>query len=320
LETIKHSSETKELVAAEPKMGRANLVVDHTFSCTPLPSKQYPDYYQKIQTYVAMISSHAEAIDPRVTARRHLPVESAEEDSVFWYWDTASSRANIEAHSAKFSAVRGVGIVGVGGTGSYVLDLVAKTPVKSIRLFDGDKFANHNAFRAPGAATIAELKAEPTKAEYFKDKYSAMHRHIEAHGYLTQESLNRLDDLDCVFLCLDDGEAKRLVVGWLEERGLPFIDVGMGVQLGPKGLLGVLAVTTSTPNKRDHFAKRVHFSDGTANDEYRRNIQLADLNALSAALAVIRWKKLVGFYEDFEHEHYTTYTLDGNVIFNDDRP
>jgi hypothetical protein len=33
-----------------------------------------------------------------------------------------------------------IAIIGLGGTGSYVLDLAAKTPVKEIHLFDGDKF------------------------------------------------------------------------------------------------------------------------------------------------------------------------------------
>jgi len=42
-----------------------------------------------------------------------------------------------------------VAIIGLGGTGSYILDLVAKTPVKEIHLFDADALLNHNAFRHP---------------------------------------------------------------------------------------------------------------------------------------------------------------------------
>lgn len=57
----------------------------------------------------------------------------------------------------------------------------------------------------------------------------------------------------------------------------------------------------------------------TVNDEYAQNIQIADLNALNAALAVIKWKKLCGFYQDFEHEHHSTYTSDGNAMTNEDQ-
>ncbi|WP_318271316.1 ThiF family adenylyltransferase [Sphingobacterium cellulitidis] len=40
-----------------------------------------------------------------------------------------------------------IAIIGLGGTGAYILDMVAKTPVKEIHLFDGDSFDQHNAFR-----------------------------------------------------------------------------------------------------------------------------------------------------------------------------
>jgi tRNA A37 threonylcarbamoyladenosine dehydratase len=47
----------------------------------------------------------------------------------------AASRAGITAISARLSMFR-IAIVGLGGTGSYVLDLVAKSAVREIHLFD----------------------------------------------------------------------------------------------------------------------------------------------------------------------------------------
>ncbi|CAN2525454.1 MULTISPECIES: hypothetical protein [Burkholderia] len=49
---------------------------------------------------------------------------------------------------------------------------------------------------------------------------------------------------------------------------------------------------------------------------YASNIQVADLNALNAVLAVIKWKKLRGFYRDLDREHHSTYTTDGNLLLN----
>jgi len=71
-------------------------------------------------------------------------------------------------------AVPQVAIVGVGGTGSYILDFLAKTRVREIHLFDGDYFFSHNAFRTPGAATIAELRARPLKVDHL-ECYSEPH-------------------------------------------------------------------------------------------------------------------------------------------------
>jgi tRNA A37 threonylcarbamoyladenosine dehydratase len=79
-----------------------------------------------------MIEAPAKAIDANVTARVFELVE-AEEDSVFNYLDTSSSRANIEAVVDKLKQLK-IGIIGVGGTGSYVLDLVSKTPVRQIEV------------------------------------------------------------------------------------------------------------------------------------------------------------------------------------------
>ena len=52
---------------------------------------------------------------------------------------------------------------------------------------------------------------------------------------------------------------------------------------------------------------------------YASNIQVADLNALNACLAVVKWKKLRGFYRDLESEHHSTYTTDGSMLLNGDQ-
>ena len=296
-----------------------DLIVQHSFSSKP--SGGYKDYYEKMVTYIAILSSPAQSLNPDVTATPFSIVEAEEGESVFHYINTASSRAQINVVTRKLEIGR-IGIVGLGGTGSYVLDLVAKTPVGEIHLFDGDKFSQHNAFRSPGAPSMNELRQEPQKVDYFKALYSRMHRNIVAHdGYIEASNVHRLQNMDFVFLCLDGGEAKRLIVGKLEEYGISFVDVGMGVQIVEEALLGVLRLTTSTAAKREHIREknRIPFSDGGVNNEYTRNIQIADLNALNAALAVIKWKKLFGFYHDLEKEYHSTYTIDGNMLTNEDQ-
>jgi hypothetical protein len=69
-----------------------------------------------------------------------------------------------------------------------------------------------------------------------------------------------------------------------------------------------------------HSARPGRFPFGEDNglNEYARNIQIADLNALNAVLAVVRWKRWAGVYLDLEREHHTTYTLDGNQLTNED--
>jgi uncharacterized protein DUF6791/ThiF family protein len=296
----------------------SDLAIDHSFSAKPL-SGSYKDYYEKVTTYVTIIAGPAQMIDPSVTAKTFPLIPSEGEDAVFHYLDTASSRAEIGMVSGKLKPYE-IAIVGVGGTGAYVLDFVAKTHVQEIHIFDADPFLQHNAFRAPGAPSADHFGKTFSKVAYFKNIYSKMRRGIYAYDYnIDASNIDQLREMDFIFLCIDAGEAKQLIVESLEKFGKSFIDVGMGVNLVDGSLHGILRVTASTPKQRDHFRKRVSFADVGGNEEYNRNIQIAELNALNAAMAVVKWKKLYGFYLDFENEHNSMYTIDGNMLLNEDR-
>ena len=69
---------------------------------------------------------------------------------------------------------------------------------------------------------------------------------------------------------------------------------------------------------RRRKSSTVRHGEGGLRDvgEYERNVQIVELNALNAALAVIRWKKHRGFYLDLGQEDRSTYTIDGNHMSN----
>lgn len=295
------------------------LTARYSFSSKP-SDLGYPDYYAKMSTYATIVSGPAAVRQPGISPRVFRGGDEEEEASVFNYLDTASSRVGIGALASKLEQ-EVVAIIGLGGTGGYILDFVAKTPVKQIRLFDGDDFLSHNAFRAPGAPSLEELRDAPKKVHYLKGIYERMHRGIEAHPVeMKADNLGLLDGITFAFLSMDAGEEKRAVVAKLEALGVPFIDVGMGLELTNGSLGGILRVTTSTSVKREHVHQgRISFAGGGGQDIYASNIQVADLNALNACLAVVKWKKLRGFYRDLEQEHHSTYTTDGGLLLNGDQ-
>jgi hypothetical protein len=84
-------------------------------------------------------------------------------------------------------------------------------------------------------------------------------------------------------------------------------------------LVGTCRVTLSTPDKSDHFPKHVSLEDGAvADDLYATNIQVADLNALCAVMAVIKWKKFCGFYQDCYGEHQSVYAVNAHQLTRDE--
>jgi Domain of unknown function (DUF6791)/ThiF family len=309
IEGIRHNSDAFRL--------SEHLTTQHSFSSKP-PRGYYEDYHEKITTYAAILSGYAANIDPEVTPRTFRVVEPTDDDSPFNYIDTASARADINMITKKL-AVEKLAIVGLGGTGSYVLDLLAKTPAREIHLFDRDKFSSHNAFRAPAAAAKEDLQKQPFKVDYFREIYSRLHRGIIAHpAHVDATNVEQLRDMACVFLCIDAGAGKKFIVEKLEEFGSLFVDVGMGLYATNETLGGILRVTTSEPNNRVEARARMSFVGDEGDNEYDKNIQIADLSALNATLAVLRWKKLRGFYFDHKHERFSSYTIGSNMLLSDD--
>lgn len=308
IKQIQHQSERKTLTN--------DIIVDHSFSNKPRP-EGYLDYYEKITGYIAIISAPAKSLDNSITEKKFSPVLAREDESVFNYFDTNASRAEILNVTAKLEGQK-IGIIGLGGTGSYVLDFVAKTPVQELHLFDGDLFLQHNAFRSPGAPSIERLNEKKKKVQYFQEIYSSMRRNIFAHeDFIDEANINSLSAMDFVFICIDTGSIKAEIIKKLTECEISFVDVGMGIQEVDGALLGIIRITSSTKEARDHIEKRISFAEG-GEDDYSTNIQIAELNALNATLAVIKWKKLFGFYQDFGKEHHTTYTINTGQLLHKD--
>lgn len=127
-----------------------------------------------------------------------------------------------------------------------------------------------------------------------------MHNGIVPHDvYITQDNIKNLLGLDYVFVSVDKNKTRHLITQLLLETGVTFIDVGLGVNVIDDNLIGTLRVTASTRSKHDHLSNRIGAEELDEND-YSTNIQIADLNCLNAMLAVIKWKKLSGFYQDLK--------------------
>ena len=131
---------------------------------------------------------------------------------------------------------------------------------------------------------------------------------------VTAENVEVLGDLDFVFVAVDDNETRQWLLPALDGMEVPFVDVGMGIEKTNDKLLGL--VRTSFCETPKSSAERR--GEGGLRDvgEYERNVQIVELNALNAALAVIRWKKHRGFYLDLGQEDRSTYTIDGNHMSN----
>lgn len=277
----------------------------------------YVDFHEKVTTYSAILLGPAQAIDPAATPLQGKPFTTDEDDGVFVYLDTFSSRAGITGRTSLLELSKVV-IIGLGGTGAYLLDLLAKTPIGSIHLYDADIFSTHNAFRAPGATPIEDLIARTTKVEYYAATYARMRRKVHPHAVnVTATNVSEVADADFVFLAMDSGLDKLAIIAALIDANVPFIDSGVGVDDDRGGIAGQVRVTTALPGAFEHVTRGevISVEPGDAG-LYDTNLQVAELNMAAAVMAVIRFKKWLGFYADTEGELHSSYRIDTNEILN----
>ncbi len=107
------------------------------------------------------------------------------------------------------------------------------------------------------------------------------------------------------FVCVDRGSSRAGIFNLLISKGIPFIDVGMGLNRKKGPLNGMLRTTYYSAEDGQKVREKglAELADNQ-NDLYRTNIQISELNALNACLAVIRFKQLRGFYfEEIPYFH-----------------
>ena len=202
-----------------------------------------------------------------------------------------------------------IAIIGLGGTGSYVLDLVAKTPVQEIHVLDDDYMDWHNFMRAPGAPIDEEIEVRHNrclrKVDYYHPKYASLREGIYLHA-IRVDSKSTFDKflsahpIDFAFVCIDqltEGDSSRqdVVYSALSEAEVPFIDSGVSITVEDHAVSG--AVTTSF-----HHGGSMAWKDAIPNSKVEgdvpgyRNVQLPEVNALAASLAVMEWRRRTGQY------------------------
>lgn len=278
-----------------------DVVVQRSFSNKPKTTGKFQDFFEKIESYVAIISGPAIELH-HANPYTFRAVKEAKFESVFKFHDTLTSLAEITDLSAKFKDDV-VAVIGVGGTGAYVLDFLVKTPVREIRAFDLDLFYVHNAFRSPGRLDPTELGK--AKADVYQSRYENFRSGLSvSHKFVDASCSDDLNGVTFAFVCVDKGSSRAGIFELLLLKGIPFIDVGMGLKRRNDSLSGMLRTTYySAEHGRRVRDKGLAGLVDTPDDLYRTNIQISELNALNASLAVIRFKQLRGFYFE-ELPHY----------------
>ena len=182
--------------------------------------------------------------------------------------------------------------------------------MKEIRGFDMDSFHVHNVFRSPGKMDEEELGKR--KAEVYQKRYENFRLGVKLTSKkILSDSMEELQDVTFAFICVDKGSSRSEIIDVLIRMQIPFIDVGMGLDRKDGAISGMLrTVYFSKGNAQRILEKNIVPMTDPADEIYRNNIQISELNALNACLAVIKYKQLQGFYCDNNSFYHTLFNLE----------
>lgn len=134
--------------------------------------------------------------------------------------------------SASQNAIEGVrvGVVGLGGGGSHIVQQIAHVGVRHLCLFDDDSVEETNLNRLVGA-TAADVsnKTDKTDVAIRTIRSLTPDATITAYKGKWQDCPEQLEQCDIVFGCVDSFQARRELEATCRRYLIPYIDIGMDV-------------------------------------------------------------------------------------------
>ncbi len=273
-----------------------------------------------------LVHRYVKHIVAAVAASEHGEAVTFTESGPFKIPNTFEARAAIRPIQDRIRRQR-IAVIGLGGTGSYILDLIAKTPVAEIHLLDADNVDWHNLMRAPGAPTEEEIEALRgdlvDKVGYYHRKYDPLRDGVVPHatrvdGPQVLDVLLEDHPIDFAFVCIDqraDGDSARqdAVYRALSETRIPFVDSGVSITLQDGVVTG--AVTTSFYEAGSNLWENAIPDARIVGGQIGyRNVQLPEVNALAASLAVMEWRRRSGQYASESTSFFHKFRLETPVI------
>lgn len=131
-----------------------------------------------------------------------------------------------------------VGVIGCSGTGSIVVELLARNCVGQLVIVDADRIEHKNLNRIVNATDLDAQQSRP-KVEALKQAVEAMGTgaRVEAHQARTDDPkvVEALIGCDVIFGCVDSAEGRYHLECIASACWLPYFDVGVRLEIGADG-------------------------------------------------------------------------------------
>lgn len=131
-----------------------------------------------------------------------------------------------------------VGVVGCSGTGSIVVELLARNCIGSLVIVDPDHVEEKNLNRIVNS-TLADARKGAPKVEVIKRAVTRMGMNIRIDAYCSDTTgkgvVEALTDCDVLFGCVDSAEGRYHLECIASAYFIPYFDVGVNLEAGADG-------------------------------------------------------------------------------------
>ena len=210
--------------------------------------------------------------------------------------------------------VRGdkIALLGLGGVGSWIADLLIKADVSELHAWDADLIEDKNILRMPGAVN-PEWIGKP-KATWLEETYRQIHPRVYGHPEkVSEQNVNKiLTDTTFGFVAVDNDEGREIACDALAEAGVPFVDVGLSLDWRYGQVTASVRVITAYPH-HETWRKAIPKVGRSGQQLYGR-LELPDISAMAAGWAVQSWRKLRGQMAQTEAHECMVYRAEGSTI------
>lgn len=144
-------------------------------------------------------------------------------------------------------AMARVGVVGVGGGGSHIVQQLSHLGFQNFTLFDDDVIEGKNLNRLVGG-TGRDVKARRLKIAIARRLIRGLQSRARVFAYPTkwQDNLSAFRRCDLIFSCVDTFAARRDLEAYARRFLIPVIDIGIDVHPqtdGPPSLTGQIILS-----------------------------------------------------------------------------
>lgn len=181
-----------------------------------------------------------------------------------------------------------IGIIGCGGTGSALIEMLGRMGIGTLTIVDHDQFNESNITRMHGTkvgdekSLKTDIMAEMIKSFDLGTKVIAIPERLD--NPITGE---KLKDCDIIFSCLDDTNFTRLILNQLSlYYYIPLIDMGIAFDSRKGALHDVLGrIDIITPDRACLLCREIIDMDACSSEmmspeEYNRQIKIGYANEL----------------------------------------